>query len=220
MKVNGSVTTNVALLVNPDKDKIEVNGKSVLQSEQLVYYMLNKPRGYVSTVSDPEGRKTVTSLFPSRLRLYPVGRLDIDSEGLILLTNDGNLAYTLTHPKYEVEKTYRVLIQGSPTNSQLNKLATGVKLKDGWTKPAQIEIFRHEEGDTWVDITIHEGRNRQVRRMCAYVGLEIKRLIRVRIGNLLLGDLTSGGCKKLTKEDILLLQNRQRIDHGKNSKTE
>lgn len=199
--MNGSVTKNVALLIDPSKDKVVVSGKLIAQPEKLVYYILNKPVGVVSTASDPDGRKTVTSILPKDIRIYPVGRLDVDSQGLILLTNDGDVSYTLTHPKFEIDKTYHVLVLGAPTNTQLNKLQRGVKLKEGWTSNSVVSIAGHEGKNTWINITIHEGRNRQVRRMCAYVGLEVLKLQRIAMGPLTLGDLAEGKYRLLTKDE-------------------
>lgn len=202
VKVNGQVVTNVALRIDPERDAVTVGGRSVSSPETPEYILLNKPKGYVSAASDPEGRKTVLSLVRSTSRLYPVGRLDIDSQGLILLTNDGYLAYALTHPKFEVKKTYRVLIKGAPGNAQLNKLRNGVKLRDGWTHPADVSVAGHDSGNTWLDIIIHEGRNRQVRRMCAHVGLEVLELIRTSMGPLELGLLETGKHRALTAEEL------------------
>lgn len=199
--VNGKVVKNVAERVFPSKDVVMVDGKVISNTPAFVYYALNKPQGYVSTVSDPDGKPTVMSLVPHTTRVYPVGRLDQDSEGLILLTNNGELAQKLTHPKFRVEKTYHVLVFGSPSNTALNTLRSGVKLKDGMTAPAGVELFKHDHGNTWIKITIHEGRHRQIRRMCAYVGLEVKRLVRMQIGPLFLGELPEGKWRTLGDEE-------------------
>ncbi|OGJ22096.1 MAG: pseudouridine synthase [Candidatus Pacebacteria bacterium RIFCSPHIGHO2_01_FULL_46_10] len=205
VRVNGKVITNVAERVNPEKDRVEYDGKPVAAPARFVYYLLHKPVGYLSSVSDPSGKPTVVSLVPKTTRIYPVGRLDEDSEGLILLTNDGDLAYTLTHPKFEVPKTYHVLVKGAPTNSMLNALRAGVKLKEGRTSPAEISITKHEQGKTWISLTIHEGWNQQIRRMCAHVGLEVSRLIRVKLGGLELGDCAQGKWRELSQAEIVLL---------------
>lgn len=205
VKVNGKVMTNVAERINPTKDTIEVSGKLITATPPPVYYVLNKPVGYVSTVSDPDGKPTVMRLIPKDIRVYPVGRLDLESEGLMLFTNNGDLAQRLTHPKFEVKKTYHVLVQGSPSNTALNTLRRGVRLKEGFATPDAVELFKHDHGNTWITVTIHEGRNRQVRRMCAHVGLQILRLIRVSLGPLLLDDLGSGKWRRLTTQEELAL---------------
>jgi len=207
VKVDGKIERNVASRVDPSKHEIIVNGKilNAKESEKL-YFLLHKPRGYVSTVSDPDGKKTVMSLITSKERVYPVGRLDEESEGLLLLTNNGDLAFKLTHPKFEVEKTYQVLVQGSPTNTQLNTLRDGVKLKEGRTKQAEVGIVKHEIGNTWISIKIHEGRNRQIRRMCGTVGLQVLRLLRMQFGPLELGSIKAGKNRRLTLEEIQALQ--------------
>jgi len=171
--------------INPEKVAITIDGKPITnQKTDFIYYLVNKPIGYVSTTQDELGRKTVLDLLPPQKdRLYPVGRLDIDSEGLILITNDGNLAQKLTHPAFEIPKTYHVLISGTPSNKALNHLKKGVKLTDGYTKPALVSIVKHDLGDTWVSITIHEGKNRQIRRMISRVGYEVLRLIRVSMAD-------------------------------------
>ncbi len=201
VKVNGRVMTNVADRVNPKNDRVEVDGKKVTEMPAFVYYLFNKPAGYVSTVSDPDGKPTVMSFLPKTERIYPVGRLDLDSEGLMLFTNNGELAQRLTHPKFEVNKTYHVLLQGAPSNTALNALQRGVRLKEGRTQPAIVEPFKHEHGNTWIKIIIHQGMQRQVRRMCANVGLQVIRLVRMTLGPLQLGDLPTGKWRRLTPEE-------------------
>ena len=162
-------------------------------------YALNKPAGVVSTARDPQGRPTVVSLVPQTERLYPVGRLDIDTTGLILLTNQGELAHRLTHPSFEVEKTYRVLVGGPAVEERvLRALGDGVELEDGRTAPARV---RRVSADT-IEITIHEGRKRQVKRMCEAVGHPVKRLERIRFGPLELGELPRGRWRKLSDPEI------------------
>ncbi|HKY73918.1 MAG TPA: pseudouridine synthase [Patescibacteria group bacterium] len=202
--VNGTVTNNVATRIRPEKDVVAVRGKKISSIQvPYVYYILNKPVGYVSTARDPDGRRTVMSLVPSSPRVYPVGRLDIDTEGLLILTNDGDLAYRMTHAKFEMQKTYRVLIQGAPGNTALNAMRAGVLLKEGVTGPTEIEIEQHDHGNTWIRITIHEGgRNRQVRRMCAQFDLQILRLIRVSHGPFSLNELRPGTWRLATKTEV------------------
>jgi 23S rRNA pseudouridine2605 synthase len=201
VRVNGSIVKNVADRIDPTKDRVEVDGKRIQPPTAFVYYILNKPVGYVSTVSDPDGKPTVMRLLPYTTRIYPVGRLDLESEGLMLFTNNGELAQRLTHPKFEVNKTYHVLLQGAPSNTALNALQRGVRLKEGMTRPAQVEPFKHERGNTWITITIHQGMQRQVRRMCANVGLQVLRLVRVALGPLVLGDLPVGKWRQLSTEE-------------------
>ena len=201
----GKVTVNgvVAVIgqpVDPEADKVVVAGRPVAAPAPHVYYLLNKPHGVVSTTHDPEGRKTVLDFMPDRqTRLYPVGRLDYESEGLILLTNDGALAEKLTHPKYEIEKTYHVLVKGHPTAMVLKILTEGVHLEDGVTAPAAVDNLVEEGGNTWLDITIHEGRNRQIRRMCEALHYPVLRLVRTRLGPWELGDLRAGKVRTVSR---------------------
>jgi 23S rRNA pseudouridine2605 synthase len=201
VQINGKTVTELGSQADVDKDTIIVNGKPI-PHEQPTYVLLNKPKNVVSTASDPDGKQTVNDLFtrwwkknnPDQPapRVYPVGRLDEESEGLILLTNDGDLAYKLTHPKFEVPKTYHIFIQGSPSNTSLNALKKGIRLKEGVAKADDVSIYKHEAGNTWISITIHQGFNRQIRRMCAHVGLPILVLRRVQLGPYHLGELKTG----------------------------
>lgn len=198
----GAVTVNGALAsigqaIDPATDQIKVNGRLIKASQSTVTYLVHKPRSVVSTVSDPEGRRTVVSLVPTKARLYPVGRLDYDSEGLMLLTNDGELANRLTHPRYEVDKTYRVLVKGVVTDKVVGYLSSGVTIEGKKTAPAQVTIVEPQPHNTWLDITIHEGRNRQIRKMCEAVGHPVMRLIRTHLGPYSLGDLKPGGYLQL-----------------------
>lgn len=189
--------------VDPDKDTVKFLGKVVASNKpELETYLVYKSLGYVSTTSDPQGRPTVTSLVKSSTRLYPIGRLDQDSEGLILLTNDGDLGFRLTHPKHHVPKTYHALVTGNVTPAKLNRLRRGVMLKDGRTAPAQIEVIRPQGNKSLLSITIFEGRNRQIRRMFSTQKLEVEKLKRVAIGELELGDLKPGNSKKLDTKDL------------------
>ena len=201
--VNGKIIKNVATRVRPTTDVVTYLGKRIeLSTKKFVYYVLHKPAGYVTTNADPDGRKTVLHLVPKTGRVYPVGRLDLDTEGLLLLTNDGEFAYRLSHPKFEYGKTYHVLIEGTPSNTALNTLRDGVPLREGRTHPGEVGIVRHEHGNTWMSLTIHEGRNRQVRRMCAYLNLTVLRLIRVELGPFTLGDLLVGKWREATPEEL------------------
>lgn len=187
----------IGQIVDSESDQITVRGQKLSVPKAHVYYLVNKPRGVVSTTSDPEGRRTVTSLVKSQKRLYPVGRLDYDSEGLMLLTDDGDLAQRLTHPKYEVNKTYRVLVKGVMTDKAIGYLEKGVMIEGKKTAKALVEIAERQPHNTWIDITIHEGRNRQIRKMCEAVGYPVQRLIRTRLGEWELGDLKSGQSKTI-----------------------
>jgi 23S rRNA pseudouridine2605 synthase len=198
---SGRVTVDGRRVTDPardvgDQNEILVEGRQVGR-ETLEYHLLNKPLGVVSTAHDPEGRTKVTDLVDSDARLYPVGRLDADSSGLVLLTNDGELANRLMHPRYEVEKGYRVRVKGHPSKATLAALRQGVKLEDGRTAPAAVEVTRFGPGETLLELTIHEGRNRIVRRMLDAVGHPVLELERVRLGPLTLGRLIPGGSRKL-----------------------
>ncbi len=196
--VDGETVTDPARDVAPENE-VAIDGATVAATEQRVVYALNKPAGVVSTASDPQGRRTVVSLIPSGLRLYPVGRLDIDTTGLILLTNDGELANRLIHPRYEVPKTYRALVARPPVRDRaLRALRAGVVLDDGPTAPARV---RRIAPDT-LELTIHEGRNRQVKRMCEHIGHPVRRLERIRFGPLGLGDLAPGAHRRLSAAEV------------------
>jgi 23S rRNA pseudouridine2605 synthase len=176
-----------------------------------VYLALNKPFGVVSTTADPWGRSTVLDLVPKVGRLYPVGRLDADSEGLMLLTDDGDLANLVMHPRYGCEKQYRALVRGEPADDLLSQLRDGVTLSEGKTGPARVELAEPAgAGRRWIDITLREGRKRQVRRMLGTVGLPVERLQRVRIGPVLLGSLPLGASRPLSRSEVAALRAAQR----------
>jgi 23S rRNA pseudouridine2605 synthase len=185
----------------PQKDKVIVNGKEIIANNNFIYIIVNKPKGVVSTVSDELGRKDIVALVNIREKIFPVGRLDIDSTGLILLTNDGELMNKLIHPRYHIPKTYQVKVRGRVSPSKINKLKNGVTLKDGITAPANVEILS-EERDTLLEIVLFEGKNRQIRRMCAALFLEVKELKRVAIGDVHLGNLNVGEFRHLAIEEI------------------
>ena len=199
----GRVTVDgeVAVLgrrVDVSVDAVEVDGARVAVREGLVHYLLNKPRGVVSTASDPQGRPTVVSMVPAEPRVHPVGRLDTDSEGLLLLTNDGDLTHRLTHPSFGVEKEYLAEVVGAPSRGALRRLREGVELDDGVTAPATVSLTH----PNLLRITIHEGRNRQVRRMCEAVGHPVVRLVRTRIGPLSDRRLAPGQWRELTVGEL------------------
>lgn len=195
VKVNGEVA-HIGQRVNPGKDEVRVNNVPVRKTESRIMYLINKPVGIVSTTQDELGRKTVIDFLRQQLppntklpRLYPVGRLDQDSEGLMILTNDGELAQHMTHPSFEVAKTYHVTVIGQPTEKALDHLARGVKLREGYTAPAEVEVLETSPDQTTLALTIHEGRYHQVKRMLLRVGYEVTKLIRVQMGEYALSDL-------------------------------
>ena len=188
--------------VDPETALIEVDGAPVGVRPDLVHYILNKPAGVVTTADDPQGRPTVVGLVPNEPRVFPVGRLDVDTEGLLLLTNDGELAHRLTHPSYGVEKEYVAEVEGLPTRAVLRRLREGVELDDGPTAPARATLV----DPSVVRLTIHEGRNRQVRRMCEAVGHSVVRLVRTRIGPLADRSLAPGAWRELTGDEVRSLQ--------------
>jgi 23S rRNA pseudouridine2605 synthase len=205
--VNGTVNREMGIVVDPTRDRIQVDGRPVAQTVGLTYLMLNKPRRVVTTVIDPEGRPTVMHyLAKNGPRVYPVGRLDFDSEGLVLLTDDGALANRLMHPRYEHEKEYHVLIAGRPPEQVLEGLRAGVMLDESHTAPAVVQFIEHIEGNTWLRVILREGRKRQIRRMVEAMGYRVKQLIRVRIGTLRLGDLPSGKYRPLTPREVASLR--------------
>src|SRR5574341_37773 len=207
VRVNGKVVTELGSKADPEKDHIKVDGKLINPQQPKAYIVLNKPVGYVTTMSDPEGRQTVQDLLKGvRVRVYPVGRLDYNTEGLLLLTNDGDFAHLITHPKYELPKTYLVKIKGVLNDEAINRLESGVFLTDGKTAPARVKRLRKEEANSWVEITIHEGKKRQVRRMIDHVGNSVIRLKRVRVGNLPLGNLPPGSYRHMTPEEVTMLR--------------
>jgi pseudouridine synthase len=212
VKVNGETVSLAGSKVDPEHDRVEVDGKPVALPKRHVYWLLNKPAGYVSTVRDPQGRPTVIDLVNQAERLYPVGRLDLDSEGLLLLTDDGELTQRLTHPSYEHEREYQVLVEGRPTQNALQRLRAGVELEDGLTSAADIAVLRTDAGRTWLRLVIHEGRKRQLRRMCDAVGLPVRRVIRVRMGPLTLGDLRPGQHRPLTAQERTQLRKAAGLD--------
>ncbi len=199
--VNGDVA-DLGRRVDPDRDRVEVDGVPIGVRPGLVTYLLHKPVGVITTAADPEGRPTVVSLVPSDPRVFPVGRLDADTEGLLLLTNDGDLAHRLTHPSFGVDKEYLAHVRGRPSRRALRRLREGVELDDGITAPAQVS----ELSPGLLRVTIHEGRNRQVRRMCEAVGHPVERLVRVRIGPLVDRSLKPGAWRPLAPDEVRALE--------------
>ena len=203
--VNGKRIKESGMRINPLKDVIKINGQLIKKSE-IVYFLLNKPIGYISTTSDEYQRDNVVSLIDTNERIYPVGRLDKDTHGLMLLTNDGELTHKLIHPKFHVPKKYRLQIEGKIKPIQLKILREGVLLSDGVTLPAQVNLEKETKDKTILTMTIHEGRNRQIRRMCLALGLELLDLERIEFGPLKLGSLKSGEYRKLKTEELNALR--------------
>jgi 23S rRNA pseudouridine2605 synthase len=204
---DGAVTVNgrMATLgdkVDPATDRIEVEGVAIGTRPGLVYYLLNKPAGVVTSAGDPHGRRSVTDLVPAEPRVYPVGRLDQETEGLLLLTNDGDLTHRLTHPSFGVDKEYVAEVEGRPSRGSLRMLRDGVELDDGVTAPAKASLVEPNV----VRLTIHEGRNRQVRRMCEAIGHPVVRLVRTRIGPIADRRLSPGKWRALTAEEVRSLE--------------
>lgn len=206
VKVNGEIITELGTKVESDSDIVTVDGKKVTICEEMVYVMLNKPEGCVTTVKDQFGRKSVLDYVSDiKERIYPVGRLDYDTSGLLLLTNDGDLTYKLTHPKNNVEKTYIAIVDRKPDSEDLERFRKGLIIEGKKTAPAKIEIVKKDRLTT-LNIKIHEGRNRQVRKMCAAIGCNVVRLKRIAEGNLELGNLEKGKYRYLSDEEIRYLK--------------
>jgi 23S rRNA pseudouridine2605 synthase len=201
VRVNGE-RAELGRRVDPDADVIEVDGAQIGTKAGLVHYLLNKPAGVVTTAADPQGRPTVVELVPAEPRVFPVGRLDADTEGLLLLTNDGDLTHRITHPSYGVEKEYLAEVASEPSRGALRALRQGVELDDGITAPAKVAVV----GDRLIKLTIHEGRNRQVRRMCEAVGHPVVRLVRTRIGPLAERSLAPGEWRALAQDEVRALE--------------
>lgn len=206
VKVNGVIATDFNLSIDLTHDRLEVDGER-LSAKTYEYIVVNKPRGIVTTCNDEMGRQSVLALLPEDLaHLKPVGRLDMDSEGLLLLTNDGNVAQNLSHPSKHVFKRYEALVQGAISDSALLQMAKGMRLDDGVTLPAEVKLMQRNADESIFEIAIHEGRNRQIRRMCAKLGYPIIRLVRVAIGGLQLGELEAGEWRHLTVHELKALK--------------
>jgi pseudouridine synthase len=217
--VNGAVVRELGTRVDQARDDVRVDGQPVRRQAAHDYILLHKPVGPVTTASDPQGRRTVLDLLPPELRarrIYPVGRLDRDTEGLLLLTNDGEMALRLAHPRFALPKEYHALVAGSPSPAELDRLARGVLLPGEArpTAPARVWIAGTTGAETWVGLEIHEGRNRQVRRMLEAVGHRVRRLRRVRVGSLTLGALALGAWRPLAPEEVAALRRAVREREG------
>lgn len=211
VQVNGRTVQELGFQVDPDRDEVRVDGRVIRPPARLCYYILHKPAGYVTTVSDPQGRPTVMSLVPSSERVYPVGRLDLDTEGLLLLTNDGPLAHRLTHPRYGVRKVYLAQVAGLVGPETVERLRRGVVLEDGPTAPARVRVVGQDKESTVLELEISEGRKRQVRRMCQAVGHPVLYLKRIAFGPLRLGRLPLGACRLLTDAEVAALRRAARL---------
>lgn len=204
VKVNGHIA-EIGMKINPRKDLVTVGKQKLtnVKNRKMVYIMLNKPRGYVTTVSDELGRKTVMDLLPDfGCRIYPVGRLDKDSEGLLLLTNDGSFTNCMTHPSHEYAKVYRVTVRPAVNDEILFNLRNGIEIDGRKTAPCEVTVLTEEENRVVLEFILHEGRNRQIRKMCESQGLEVARLKRISIGPIKLGMLKQGDYKKLSEQDV------------------
>lgn len=206
--VNGKVAA-LGMKADPAKDHIKVDGRLLIRPEPKIYLMFNKPVGVVTSLSDPEGRPTIKDFLKGiKYRVFPVGRLDYDSEGLLLITNDGDFAHSVLHPSKKIPKTYVVKVKGIIDEAEMGKLRGGVRLEDGLTAPAKVKRIRKADNNSWVEITIYEGRKRQIRRMLENVGYPVIRLKRIAINGIKLGDLKSGEIRHLTNEEIKRLMGK------------
>ena len=207
VQVNGKIVSELGIKINPEKDIIKFEGKEVKNVTQLVYILLNKPIGYVTTADDQFGRETVLDLVKVKERIVPVGRLDMYTSGALILTNDGDFVYKVTHPKHEITKTYTVTVKGIIKNEEVEQLRKGVKIDDYTTRPAKVKILKtDEEKDiSRLEITIHEGKNRQVRRMCESVGRRVIALHRSKIGNIGVKDIELGKWRYLKDFEVKTL---------------
>lgn len=207
VKVNGRLITEQGYKADKINDIIEVDGKILKGCGDKLYILLNKPFGYITSTKDQFGRPTVLDLLRDiNVRVFPVGRLDYDTEGMIILTNDGSLTYRLTHPKHNVDKTYRALVLGEVNLKDVESISRGIEIEDYVTAPGKLEIVKYSKGNSIIDITIHEGKNRQVRKMCSAIGHDVLKLKRIRIGRIGLGSLKTGEWRYLTDSEIEYLK--------------
>jgi 23S rRNA pseudouridine2605 synthase len=202
VRINDVIVTNLATKVNPETHKVYVDD-TLVKAEKLVYWVVNKPPGYLCTNDDPSGRPRAVDLIPHvEQRVYVVGRLDEASEGMLLLTNDGDLAFKLTHPRFEIEKTYMVLVAGQPSPKDLDQLLEGVWLAEGKVRAKKVRRMKPQGDSTWVRIVLAEGKNREIRRMLAKLGHKVMRLVRISIGPVELDRLPKGKCRKLNAFEL------------------
>ncbi len=207
VQINDKIVNEMGIIVDPKKDTVKVDNKIIKKEKKKVYIMLNKPIGYVTTLKDEKGRKIITDLIEGvDERIFPVGRLDADTTGLLLLTNDGDLAYKLTHPSYEVTKRYIAIVEGVPNRFELEKFRNGMIIDRKRTAKASIKIAKKYENESILDIEIHEGRNRQVKKMCEMINHPVKKLKRVAIGELGIGGIEIGNWRHLEEDEVEYLK--------------
>ncbi|SKA83115.1 23S rRNA pseudouridine2605 synthase [Caloramator quimbayensis] len=199
--VNG-ITVNDITIIDDEKDVVKIDGKTIKPETEKIYIMLNKPVGVITSAKDEKNRKTVLDIVKVKERIYPVGRLDYDTSGLLILTNDGEAAYKMTHPSKEIDKVYIARVKGIPTKDEIKNFEAGLKIDDYITSPSKLKIIKSMEKESVLQIIIHEGRNRQVRKMCEKIGHPVIKLKRIRIGKLNLGDLREGEWRNLTESEI------------------
>lgn len=205
--VNGRLIRDLGTKADPEKDHIKVNRRLINPKQPMTYIILNKPRGYITSLRDTEGRPTVMDLLRGvRTRVYPVGRLDYDTEGILLMTNDGDLAHSIMHPRREIPKTYYAKVKGILEDKDFEKIRKGIRIEGGMTSPAEVKKIRRTEGNSWIEMTIHEGKKRQIRRMLERIGHPVLKLKRIRIGFLDLKDLGTGEYRYLTPNEVSRLK--------------
>jgi 23S rRNA pseudouridine2605 synthase len=205
VSVNGVIVRKLGTQADPGKDSIRVDGKRIRPAAAPLYFALHKPPGFITSIKDPRGRPDLTQFLNSlgaNKRVFPVGRLDFNSAGLLLLTNDGELAQRLTHPRFGVKKRYRVKLSACPTELDLARLRRGIRLEDGMTAPAEVRVVERLKKNAWLEIDIHEGRNREVRRMFDALGYFVEKLIRIRVGPISLGALAPGEIRPLFAREV------------------
>lgn len=202
VKVNGVIANEVGIKVDPLKDMIEYDGKEIKKKEDKVYIMLNKPEGYISSVKDEKGRDTILDIVKVNERIYPIGRLDYDSSGLLLLTNDGEIYNKIIHPRVEIIKRYVAVVKGEITDKDKMKFEIGIDIGGYITAPAELKVISYDKGVSTIEIGIHEGKNRQIRKMCAAIHHDVLSLKRISIGEIKLGYLKRGEYRKLNKEEL------------------
>ncbi len=206
VKVNGKTVTKMGFKVDPEVDLVCVDDKNIVLEGHKIYILLNKPKGYVTTVREQFNRKKVIDLINVPYRIFPVGRLDYNTSGLLILTNDGELTYKLTHPKFEVPKVYVAKIKGIPDNDKLNSFENGLEIENYVTAPAGIRVLKKLGKDCFVEITIREGKNRQVRKMCDAIGHPVSELKRIKVGKIDIGNLEVGNWRYLTEQEVEYLK--------------
>ncbi|MEG2337899.1 MAG: pseudouridine synthase [Clostridium sp.] len=206
IKVNGEIVNQV-VMIDENEDVVEYNGRVLKVQEEMVYIMLNKPTGIITSSKDQFNRKTVVDIIDLKERVFSVGRLDYDTSGLLILTNDGDFAYKLTHPSNEKTKTYRAYVKGHPTEEELEMFRSGLKIEDYVTSKAKVKIVKKDKNNSMLEIVIHEGRNRQVRKMCSAINHPVITLERIKIGEISLGGLKVGEYRNLTSDEVALLSN-------------